>query len=175
MKTAASRNLQSSISPTDSGGGQRGKTATGKRPAQAMTADFISGQPLFELVNPPVNEKGVFLQFASASPNGTHMPILSNPDGKSSLICLPSAVGHTFNKCNLAQCLRNQKSCTRNPKYRTPDGPPPFCHVDFLQPYWANQPEIFWAPVVQFLRLPGVSASIRPSEFLKAKTPSTPW
>jgi hypothetical protein len=48
-------------------------------------------------------------------------------------------------------------------------------HVDLSQPHWASQPEAFWAPIVTFLRLPGVSTTIRPSEFLKSKTPSVPW
>jgi hypothetical protein len=151
------------------------KKADAKRPAPAMAADFISAKPLFELVNAPLTEKAVFLEFQSSSPNGTRMPVLQNPDGKSALICFSSSVGPPFNKCNLAQCIQNQTKRTRNPKYQTPGGPPPFCHVDFNNPYYANQPEAFWAPAVNFLRLPGVSASICPSEFLKAKTPSTPW
>jgi hypothetical protein len=146
-----------------------------KRSAGTMNPDFVSVKPLFELVCPPQTEREVFLQFASSAPVGTRMPLLQHPDGKSSLICLSSAVGPPFNKCNLAQCLRNQKSKTRNPKYKTAEGPPPFCHVDFTTPHYSNQPEAFWAPVVTFLRLPGVSAAIRPSEFLKSKTPSTPW
>jgi hypothetical protein len=151
------------------------KRAATKRPATEMNADFVSAKPLFELTSAPQTEKAVFLQFQSSSPTGTRMPVLLNPDGKSSLICFSSAVGPPFNKCNLAQCLQNQKKRTRNPRYQTPEGPPPFCHIDFTQPYYANQPEAFWAPVVTFLRLPGVSNSIRPSTFLKEKTPSTPW
>lgn len=158
--------------PAESGGQKKERA---KRPAQALTPDFISAKPLFELVSAPQTEKAVFLQFQSSSPNGTRMPILQNPDGKSALICLSSSVGPPFNKCHLAQCLRNQTSRTRNPRYQTPEGPPPLCHIDFEQPYYANQPESFWDPVVTFLRLPGVSAAIRPSEFLKAKTRSTPW
>jgi hypothetical protein len=146
-----------------------------KRPAADPTPDFISAKPLFDLVVTPMTEKAVFLQFQSSSPNGTRMPILQNPNGKSALICLSSAVGPPFNKCNLAQCLLNQTKRTRNPRYQTPVGPPPFCHIDFNAPYYANQPEAVWDPLGTFLRLPGVSASIRPSNFLKAKTPSTPW
>ena len=154
---------------------QKKKPLSTKRSADQLTPDFVSNKPLFELISAPQTEKAVFLKFASSSPAGTRMPILQNPDGKSALICLSSSVGAPFNKCNLAQCLRNQTSRTRNPRYQTPEGPPPFCHIDFNHPYYANQPEAFWAPVVTFLRLPGVAAAIRPSEFLKAKTPSTPW
>ena len=170
--------VQAPLTPNPSApptGQSNKKKAAAKRPASAMTADFVSAKPLFELVNAPQTEKAIFLHFSSATPNGTRMPVLPNPDGKSALICLSSSVGPPFNKCNLAQCFRNQTSRTRNPRYQTQEGPTPFCHVDFNQPYWANLPEASWAPVVQYLRLPGVSASIRPSEFLKARTPSTPW
>jgi hypothetical protein len=154
---------------------QKKRAKENKRSADQLTPDFVSQKPLFELLSAPQTEKAVFLKFSSSSPTGTRMPTLQNPDGKSALICLSSSVGPPFNKCNYAQCLRNQISRTRNPRYQTPEGPPPFCHVDFNIPYYANQPEAFWAPVVTFLRLPGVAAAIRPSEFLKAKTPSTPW
>jgi hypothetical protein len=105
------------------------------------------------------------------------MPVLPNPDGKSSLICFDSAAGPPLNKCNLADCLRQQQERTKNPRYRqAAGGPPPLNHVDLSQPcWWASQPETFWAPIVTFLRLPGVSTTIRPSEFLKSKTPSVPW
>jgi hypothetical protein len=147
-----------------------------KRSASTSSPDFIAQQPLFDLVTTPLNPRACFSTFATAPPNGTRMPQLSNPDGKFSLICFQSAAGPPFNKCNLGDCLRQQQEKSKNPRYRnSAGGPPPFCHVDLSQPYWAGQPESFWAPVVTFLRLPGVAATIRPSEFLKSKTPSTPW
>jgi hypothetical protein len=96
-----------------------------------MNPDFVSAKPLFELVCAPQTEREVFQQFASSAPAGTRMPLLQHPDGKSSLICLSSAVGPPFNKCNLAQCLRNQKSKTHNPRYKTAEGPPPFLSRQF--------------------------------------------
>ncbi len=147
-----------------------------KRSAPPPAPDFIAVQPLFELVNPPLDEKMCYQQFMRAPPNGTKMPLLIHPEGRSSLICFTSASGPPFNTCNRANCLREQKRTTRNPNFRNrPEGPPPFCHVDLAQTYWAGQPESFWKPVVTWLRYPGVSDKIKPSEFLKAKTPSTPW
>jgi hypothetical protein len=153
------------------------KKSTGnKRSAPTSSPDFVSAQPVFELVNAPTDDRGCFSQFMEANPTGSRMPQLPNQEGKFSLICFSSAASAPFNKCNLAQCFRNQISRTRNPRYNNPEGPPPFCHVDFSLPRWADKPESFcWGPVVQWLRLPSVARRIRPSEFLKAKTPATPW
>ena len=146
-----------------------------RREAPPPSPDFTSAQPIFELVNPPLIASGVFQQFHHASPTGARKPVLRHPDGKSSLICFSSSVSPPFNVCNLAQCLREQTKRTRNSRYQLAGGPPPFCHIDLSKTYWASQPEAFWAPVVEWLRLPGISATIRPSSFLRAKTPSTPW
>jgi hypothetical protein len=160
-------------SPQDGPSKQPGRGQ--KRQASDAAPDFVAVQPLFEMATAPLTEKACFMAFAKAPPNGTRMPRLINPNGTSSLICFSSAAGPPFNKCNIEGCIRKQKAGTRNPRHQNPNGPPPFCHVDLTQPYWANQPEAFWNPVVEWLRLPGVSNAIRPSEFLKRRTPSTPW
>jgi hypothetical protein len=55
-------------------------------------------------------------------------------------------------------------------RYKREETPSPFLHVDLSLPFFANQPESYWEPVVSWLRLPGVSNAIHPSQFLKAKT-----
>jgi hypothetical protein len=165
------------LTTADTAKSERGP-ASNKRSASASTSrpDFVAAQHLFDLVTTPINVRACFSTLATAAPNGNRMPVLPNPDGKSSLICFNSAAGPPFNRCNLADCLRQQQERTKNPRYRqAAGGPPPLNHVDLSQPYWASQPETFWAPIVTFLRLPGVSTTIRPSEFLKSKTPSVPW
>lgn len=138
--------------------------AGARRPAPVAEPDFTAAQTIFELVNPPQLSTAIMDQFQAASPV-SRKPMLRHPDGKSSLICFTSSVGAPFNVCNVAGCIRNQtqRCCTRH--CRNADaGPPPFCHVDLSSPHWANQPESFWAAVVEWLRLPGVSAVIRPSQ-----------
>jgi hypothetical protein len=50
-----------------------------------------------------------------------------------------------------------------------------YLHVDLAQVPWRDAPESTYDPLVHFLKLPGVNASIRPSSYLKAKTPSANW
>jgi hypothetical protein len=153
---------------------------TGNTPPLAGTRrptpepDFRAIKPLFALVNPPLEAKGILDQFQGASPTGSRKPVLHHPNGKSSLICFTSSAAAPFNVCNAVNCLRNQRSRAR-PRSGNSGPFNAFSHVDFNDPYWASQPEAFWTPVVTWLRLPGVSAVILPSEFLKTKTPNTPW
>ena len=149
-----------------------------RRPAPDPEPDFRSVKPLFQLVRPPLTARLILDQFHAASPQGSRKPVLRHADGKSSLLCFLSSAAAPFNVCNTAGCFRNQQSRTRtrrNHNQSNANGPTPFSHVDFNDPYWATQPEAFWSPVVEWLRLPGVSASVLPSEFLRARTPSTPW
>jgi hypothetical protein len=53
--------------------------------------------------------------------------------------------------------------------------PTPFSHVDLAVEPWASKPEAFWDQIVAWLKLPGVSLIVRPSAFLKAKTPAAAW
>ena len=112
MKAPSSRSHSTGPSQQDQAS-LKPKATGNKRSANAMNPDFISIKPLFELANAPTNEKGVFQQLSAASPQGTCMPVLTNPDGKSALICFSSAVGSPFNKCNLANCIR--KTSSRRP------------------------------------------------------------
>jgi hypothetical protein len=151
-----------------------------KQPAAAKRSsppDFTAVQPLMELVSAPCTEKGVFQLFASAAPSGSIKPVLRDSDGKSLLLCFSSSVGPLFNSCTLANCHHEQTKRTWNKKFQAQggSGPPPCCHVNLSQQTWASKPEAYWSSLVDWLRLPGVSQVIRPSEFLKAKTPSTPW
>jgi hypothetical protein len=68
-----------------------------------------------------------------------------------------------------AECFQAQKQRNRN----IPN-PSPFLHINLNKPYWANQSEAFYEPIISYLCLPGVSAQVCPSAALKVKTPSTP-
>jgi hypothetical protein len=66
------------------------KKSTGnKRPAPTSSLDFVSAQPLFELVNPPTNDRGCFSQFMEASPTGSRMPQLPNPESSVTYVSRP--------------------------------------------------------------------------------------
>jgi hypothetical protein len=148
------------------------------RPA-AVINDFTAAQPVFELVNPaPSSRSEITKRMSIANPAGSPMPKLLVPGsngqhGKLSLICLASSVSAPYNVCCTQECHQSQKKRNRN--FRGNGAPPPFAHVDLANPIWANQPESFWNPVVAWLRLPSIAAELRPSSFLRAKTPSTPW
>ena len=152
--------------------------------AETRVSDFVATQPLFAFVTrPPSNRGGVASRFLQVNPQGHPMPKLqleglNGQPGTFSLICFPSSVSAPHNRCCTAECLRGQKDRKRQRVNRRSDHTQdiqPFCHVDLSKPYFANQPEAYWQSVVTWLRLPGVSASILPSQYLKAKTPFTPW
>jgi hypothetical protein len=48
-------------------------------------------------------------------------------------------------------------------------------HVDPSATEWTSKPETYWAPLDEFLVDPQVSPILRPSQALKALTPSTNW
>jgi hypothetical protein len=143
-----------------------------KRPREVPTPDFVAAQPLFELAAPPKDNRGIVTIFTQASPQNAAKPALPNgQDGKSVLICFASSCCAPFNVCNLAACHAGQARRVRK------NGPAPtaFSHVDLAVEPWASKPETFWAHIVAWLKLPGVSLTVRPSAFLKAKTGSAAW
>jgi hypothetical protein len=143
-----------------------------KRTREVPTPDFVAAQPLFELVAPPRETRGIVTIFTQASPQNAAKPALPNgQDGKSVLICFASSCCAPFNVCNLAACHAGQ---TRRVRKNAP-APTPFSHVDLALEPWASKPENFWEHIVAWLKLPGVSLSVRPSAFLKAKTGSVSW
>jgi hypothetical protein len=155
-----------------------------KRPIQASSGganDFTAVHPVFELTGShPDNRGGVASRFMSVNPSGNPMPKLlgegqNGQPGKLTLLCFPSSVGTPFNTCCTAECLRGQSKRKQNSRFKRNDNASPFLHMDLNLPFFANQPESYWEPVVSWLRLPGVSAAVLPSQYLKAKTPSTPW
>ena len=142
-----------------------------KRDIAALSDDFTAVHPLLDIVGPAPNHRGIVMTtFLKACPVGQKMPQLPGPDGKSALICFPSSVAAPYNTCCTTTCRDNQSRRAKDPR-----GSTPFLHIDLAQPSWKNKPEAYWAPLVQFLQSPGVSASISPSSYLRALTPSTPW
>jgi hypothetical protein len=107
--------------------------------------DFRARQPLFQLVNPPLEAQGILDQFHGPLSTGSRKPVLQHANGESSLICFQSSAAAPFSVCNTANCLRAQRSrsCPRNNSGRFNA----FSHVDFNDPCWASQPKTFWAPV----------------------------
>ena len=143
--------------------------------------NFTAVHNLFDLAGSnPNNRGGVAARFLGINPPSNPMPKLLGPGqngqpGKLTLLCFPSSVGAPFNTCCTSECLRGQSSRKKNSRFKRDDTASPFLHVDLNLPFFSEQPESYWATVVSWLRLPGVSAAILPSKFLKAKTPSTPW
>jgi hypothetical protein len=143
-----------------------------KRPRESPTPDFVAAHPLFELVAPPRETRGIVTIFTTASPQNASKPALpTGQDGKSVLICFASSCCAPFNVCNLAACHSGQSRRVR----KNAPTPTPFSHVDLAVEPWASKPESFWDPIVAWLKLPGVSLAVRPSAFLKAKTGATTW
>jgi hypothetical protein len=143
-----------------------------KRSREPPVPDFVAAQPLFELVAPPRESRGIVTMFTQASPPNAAKPALpAGQDGKSILICFASSCSAPYNACNLAACQAGRARRVRK------NAPPPsaFGHVDLAVEPWASKPEAFWSHIVAWLNLPGVSLTVRPSAFLKTKTPSAAW
>ena len=143
-----------------------------KRQREQSAPDFVAAQPLFELVNPPKESRGMVTIFTQASPPNAAKPALpAGPDGKSVLICFASSCGAPFNTCNTTVCHAGRSRRIR----KGAPIPPAFSYVDLAVKPWASKPEVFWEQIVTWLQLPGVSLTVRPSAFFKAKRSSTTW
>ena len=107
----------------------------------------------------------VFTKFAGRD-TGHPMFQLKDEDGKLSYLCIESACQSPFNKCCRTPC-ENNPTRSRN-RF-------PYLHVDLADDRWKEAPEETFAPIVEFLKLPGVHEVIRPSKYSKALTPSANW
>jgi len=145
---------------------------------QEATPHFRSGIPLFQLIQPtipttPSGVAGLFLN-APTVQAGERRPRLfrlNDPvTGKSLNVCLKSSCQAPWNCCRSLPCAQRPR-----PGQAVPREEVPFLHVDLAVSPWRDAPEATWAPIVQYLKLPGVRQVIAPSEAFKGKTPSTDW
>ena len=142
--------------------------------------DFQAKEHVFDLVNPPTtttHPSEVIQSFRKAVDHTVRMFQLPDAEGKLQLMCLAASCQPPFNRCCLATCGYKPKRRAGPPRTT----PPPsfmiktYLHVDLSLPIWRNKPETYWAEAVTYLKLPGMSANVRPSIFLKALTPSANW
>jgi hypothetical protein len=138
----------------------------GKKRARNQAPHFTAVKHMFELVGEGVPEKSSSIprKFLKYAGRGTNIPLFS--DGKLSYLCLGSSCQPPWNKCCTYPC-ENTKSRSGNRLEYT--------HPGLNEPYWRDLPEEKFSPVIAYLQLPGINASIRPSQYLKEKTPSANW
>jgi hypothetical protein len=131
---------------------------------QKIPKDFICSAPLLEAVKPLRQDVPVSTQLLERIPKGLPYPKFPDPSGTCmTTICFRSAFASPQNCCATSLCKeRRQPRQTR-------------FHVDPTAIEWTSKPETYWAPLVAFLVDPQVSPILRPSQALKALTPSTNW
>jgi hypothetical protein len=135
---------------------------TKKKP---RTGDLlISAAPLLESVKQLRADIPVSTQLLERIPKGLPYPKFPDPSGTCmTTICFRSAFASPNNCCATTLC-----------KERRPPRQTRF-HVDPSAAEWTSKPETYWAPLVAFLVDPQISPILRPSQALKAMTPSTNW
>jgi hypothetical protein len=142
---------------------------SGKRPLE-KSPQFKAKQHLFDLVGEDLPQRGSAIpgKFTKFAGRNTDVPLFQLPDsdGKLQFLCLSSCCQSPWDVCFAEPCV-NKRSRSGNQFA--------YLHVDLAQAPWRDAPESTYDPLVHFLKLPGVNATIRPSSYLKAKTPSANW
>jgi hypothetical protein len=101
-----------------------------------------------------------------AMPENTHYPKMTDTDGKPDcLICFYSAFPYPHNSCQLESCIAAKRRRKDNQRL----------HIDLSKEPWRSKPELYWQPVVDWLKLPRVDTLIRPTAVFRKLTPSANW
>jgi hypothetical protein len=164
---------QSVLPPTPRSAARQQEIAQAKKSGKRQlekSPQFKAKQHLFDLVGEDLPQRGSAIpgKFTKFAGRNTDVPLFQLPDadGKLQFLCLSSCCQSPWNECFAEPCV-NKRSRSGNQFA--------YLHVDLAQAPWRDASESTYDPLVNFLKLPGVNASIRPSSYLKAKTPSANW
>jgi hypothetical protein len=127
---------------------------------QKEVPDFINKTPLVEAVVPFLLKKSLSHQILTRLSRAP-FPKFTDSSGTLLTVCFLSAFAAPHNCCVLRKCVDRKRKCR--------------LHIDISVEPWRSKPESFWAPLVQFLKDPAVSAHLRPAPALRKATPSAGW
>jgi hypothetical protein len=126
--------------------------------------DFINQSPLMECTSHLPQHKTVLQALYGKFQAQVMYPRFPTNTGTSQTLCLNSSFVSPHHTCTTRLC-GDRKS---NPRMSR-------LHIDLSKDEWRQKPENYWAPLVAFLTNPEVVPHIRPTQALKALTPTTTW